>query len=64
MAKIQSMNPAFVSLVAELVLDESIRKFHEEHLYRKIDLALERKDESTFLELTSQLKMLQSANSK
>lgn len=61
MTKIQPMNQAFASLMAELVLDESIRKFQKEHLYRKIDQALENKDEPSFLELTTQLKQMQNA---
>lgn len=53
------MNSAFMSLMAELILDESIRKFNEERLYSRIDLALENKDKLSFFELTSQLKLLE-----
>lgn len=53
-----SLNQAVLSLMAELVLDESIRTFKAERLYVEIDHALANKDESTFLELTNELKAL------
>lgn len=62
MGKMNTVNQAVLSLMAELILDESIRKFKEEHLYKEIDRALASKDESTFLELTKELKSLQNMN--
>lgn len=42
------------SLMAEIILDESIRDFRKKDLYRRIDEALERGDEKQFLQLTEQ----------
>jgi len=60
MGKTHVVHPAVISLMAELILDESLRKFQEERLYQKIDTALENKDQTTFLKLTSELKRLKS----
>jgi uncharacterized protein YpiB (UPF0302 family) len=51
---------AMLGLVAEMVLDEAIRKRKEETLYREIDSALARGDETSFIRLTQQLKELHS----
>ncbi|GGA38640.1 UPF0302 protein YpiB [Kroppenstedtia guangzhouensis] len=42
------------SLMAEMILDESVREFRKKDLYRRIDEALERGDEKEFLQLTEQ----------
>jgi len=57
--KTYAVNQAMLSLFAELVLDEAIRNFREQRLYKEIDRALAIKDESYFLELTRELKNLQ-----
>ena len=62
MGKMNTMNQAMLSLMAELILDESIRKYKEERLYKEIDRALAQKDESSFLTLTNELKTLQNLN--
>lgn len=59
MRKTYAVNQAMLSLFAELVLDEAIRNFREQRLYKEIDRALAIKDESYFLELTRELKNLQ-----
>lgn len=51
---------AMLGLFAEMVLDDSIRKHREQTLYREIDGALSRGDEAAFLDLTRELKQLQS----
>ncbi len=48
-----------LGLFAEMVWDEAIRKAKEERLHRDIDRALAQGDETAFLALTSELKMLQ-----
>lgn len=47
-----------LGLIAEMVLDESIRKRKEQILYREIDNALARGDEQSFIALTQELKLL------
>ena len=59
MRKTYAENQAMLSLFAELVLDEAIRNFREQLLYKEIDRALALKDENYFLELTHELKTLQ-----
>jgi uncharacterized protein YpiB (UPF0302 family) len=59
-SKVSYVNQALLSLMAEVFLDESLRKFKEEKLYQEIDNALASKDEDTFLLLTNELKNLQS----
>lgn len=51
---------AMLGLIAEMVLDESIRKQKEQSLYREIDDALARGDEKSFIALSQQWKKLQS----
>jgi uncharacterized protein YpiB (UPF0302 family) len=51
---------ALLSLYAEMVWDEAIRKYKEQHLYKEIDSALAKGDQLTFLALTNELKLLQS----
>jgi uncharacterized protein YpiB (UPF0302 family) len=43
-----------LSLFAEMVLDRAVQEFQERELYRRIDLALEERDEQTFLQLSEQ----------
>lgn len=59
MDKTHTTFEAVAGLLAEMVLDEAVRKHKEQHLYREIDLALEQGDESLFLKLTHELKLLQ-----
>jgi uncharacterized protein YpiB (UPF0302 family) len=59
-SKVSYVNQALLSLMAEVFLDESLRQFKEERLYQEIDNALASKDEDTFLQLTNELKNLQS----
>ncbi|PTX59920.1 uncharacterized protein YpiB (UPF0302 family) [Melghirimyces profundicolus] len=43
-----------LGLLAEMILDESVRDFRKKELYRRIDAALENGDEEQFLQLTEQ----------
>jgi uncharacterized protein YpiB (UPF0302 family) len=52
------VNPSTLSLMAEMVLDEAIRKYRIDQLYKHIDEALEAGDEVAFKSLTSELKKL------
>lgn len=58
MGKMYASYEAMLSLYAELILDEAIRKHREEHLYKEIDSALANRDEESFLALTEQLKSI------
>lgn len=58
MGKMYASYEAMLSLYAELVLDESIRKYREKHLYQEIDDALAKRDEKSFLVLTNELRIL------
>jgi uncharacterized protein YpiB (UPF0302 family) len=58
MGKMYASYEAMLSLYAELVLDESIRKYREKHLYQEIDDALAKRDEKSFLMLTNELRAL------
>jgi uncharacterized protein YpiB (UPF0302 family) len=58
MGKMNVSNDKMLSLFAEMVLDDSIRKYKEQYLYKEIDLALDKGDEVTFLALTTELKSL------
>jgi uncharacterized protein YpiB (UPF0302 family) len=60
MGKMNVSNNALLALFAEMVLDNAIRKYKEENLYKEIDRALAKGDQTTFLALTSELKTLQS----
>lgn len=57
------LNPSMLSLLAEMVLDEAIYKYRMESLYKRIDEALENKDEASFNRLTTELKQIQAAHS-
>ncbi|MCI1692949.1 IDEAL domain-containing protein [Aneurinibacillus aneurinilyticus] len=53
------VNPSTLSLMAEMVLDEAIRKYRIDNLYKDIDEALEAGDEARFKALTGELKEVQ-----
>jgi uncharacterized protein YpiB (UPF0302 family) len=50
------VNTSTLSLMAEMILDEAIRKYQIHNLYKHIDEALEARDEARFKVLTSELK--------
>lgn len=58
MGKMNISGDAVLGLVAELILDEAVRKFKTESLYKQIDSALARGDQASFLALTTELKLL------
>lgn len=58
MDKMKVTYEVMLSLYAEFVLDEAVRKFKEQNLYQEIDNALARGDEGMFLQLTNELKAL------
>jgi uncharacterized protein YpiB (UPF0302 family) len=58
MGKMNVSNDMMLSLFAEMMLDESLRKYKEQYLYKEIDLALAKGDEDSFLTLTTELKSL------
>jgi uncharacterized protein YpiB (UPF0302 family) len=60
MGKMNVSNDALLALFAEMVWDNAIRKYKEENLYKEIDHALAKGDQTTFLALTSELKTVQS----
>jgi len=47
---------AMLGLAAEMVLDEALRKYRTEALYKAIDEALAQGDSVTFKKLTDELK--------
>ncbi|UUZ94443.1 IDEAL domain-containing protein [Paenibacillus sp. P25] len=60
MGKMNVTSDHMLSLFAEMVLDEALRKYKEQFLYREIDVALAKGDETTFLALTTELNSLRS----
>jgi len=60
MGKMNVSNDMMLGLFAEMVLDEAVRKYREQFLYKEIDLALANGDEESFLALTTELKSLHS----
>ncbi|GKS13931.1 IDEAL domain-containing protein [Paenibacillus chitinolyticus] len=60
MGRMNVSNEALLGLIAELVMDDAMRKYKENHLYQQIDSALAEGDEATFLALTAELKSIQS----
>ncbi|UUZ79428.1 IDEAL domain-containing protein [Paenibacillus sp. P26] len=60
MGKMNVTSDHMLSLFAEMVLDEALRKYKEQFLYREIDAALAKGDETTFLALTTELNSLRS----
>jgi len=49
---------AMLGLAAEMILDEALRKFRTEKLYKAIDDALAQGDAETFRRLTDELKAM------
>lgn len=49
---------SFLSLLAEMVLDEALSEYKQRHLYQMIDKALADGDEKRFLELSTELKLM------
>jgi len=64
MGKMNVSSEVMLSLFAEMVWDEAILKFKQEHLYKAIDHALAEGDEASFLALTEELISLNSQKSK
>lgn len=60
MGKSNATSDALLGLFAEMVWDEALRKYKELNLYKEIDSALAKGDQTTFLALTNELKSLQS----
>lgn len=58
MDKMEITYTAMLSIFAEMVLDEAIRKYREQELYRDIDTALASGDAESFFALTNELKSL------
>ncbi|MFB5265950.1 IDEAL domain-containing protein [Paenibacillus terreus] len=58
MDKMKVTYEVMLGLSAELVLDEALRKYKSDKLYREIDEALASKDEVAFRTLTDELKTL------
>jgi uncharacterized protein YpiB (UPF0302 family) len=58
MGKMNIINDTMLSLIAEMVLDESVRKFKEQYLYEEIDKALAEGNEQSFIALTTELRTL------
>ncbi|MED0737347.1 IDEAL domain-containing protein [Aneurinibacillus thermoaerophilus] len=56
--KLNLVHPSTFSLLAEMILDEAIRKYRLDTLYKHIDEALEAGDEARFKELSSELKKM------
>ncbi|MBN6188622.1 IDEAL domain-containing protein [Aneurinibacillus sp. BA2021] len=52
------VNPSTLSLMAEMVLDEALRNYRIDHLYKHIDEALEQGDKAKFNSLSSELKQV------
>jgi uncharacterized protein YpiB (UPF0302 family) len=50
-----------LSLFAEIILDQAVKEFQRKELYKRIDHALQARDEETFLRLSEQwVKILES----
>jgi len=64
MGKMYASYEAMLSLYAELILDEAIRKNREKNLYKEIDDALANRDQETFLALTAELRSILKAYEK
>ncbi|MCR8842944.1 IDEAL domain-containing protein [Paenibacillus sp. SC116] len=59
MDKMKVTYEAMLSLTAEMVWDEAIKKHRTLRIYEEIDRALAAGDENTFHQLTNELKTLQ-----
>lgn len=64
MGKMNVSSDVMLNLFAEMILDEAVLKFKQDHLYEAIDHALAEGDEVSFLKLTSELKSLQLLSTK
>lgn len=58
MDKMKVTYEVMLSLAAEMVWDEALRKYRSEELYKEIDAALASGDEVAFRTLTDELKTL------
>lgn len=58
MDKMKVSYEAMLSLTAEMIWDDAIRKYRTEKIYEEIDKALATGDESSFRILTDELKTL------
>lgn len=59
MDKMKVSYEAMLSLTAEMIWDDAIRKYRVKKMYAEIDKALASGDEARFLTLTDKLKTLQ-----
>ncbi|EJW18172.1 IDEAL domain-containing protein [Paenibacillus alvei] len=59
MDKMKVSYEAMLSLTAEMIWDNAIRKYRTEKIYEEIDKALATGDETSFRTLTDELKTLQ-----
>ncbi|UHA72980.1 IDEAL domain-containing protein [Paenibacillus sp. 481] len=59
MDKMKVTYEAMLSLTAEMIWDNAIKKYRTERIYEAIDKALVAGDEAAFQQLTSELKTLQ-----
>jgi len=55
MGKMNVQTDTLLNLFAEMLLDESLRKFKEKQLYSQIDKALTEGDKHAFIALTTEL---------
>lgn len=62
MEKMSMIYETLLSLHAEMVLDDALRRYKQKRLYEQIDSALQAGDQVSFLELTNELKELNSAS--
>ncbi|KEQ26073.1 MULTISPECIES: IDEAL domain-containing protein [Paenibacillus] len=60
MGKMNVTNEMMLSLFAEMLLDEALRNYKEQVLYKEIDQALAKGDEQSFIALTTELNTLRS----
>lgn len=58
MDKQRVVQDSLLSLMAEIVLEQSLQAYRKKVLYEQIDEALAIGDETTFLELTAELNKL------
>lgn len=59
MDKMKDTYEVMLSLTAEMIWDNAVRKFHSEKIYKEIDSALAQGDEIAFRTLTEELKSLE-----
>jgi uncharacterized protein YpiB (UPF0302 family) len=58
MERLHTVHDAVISLLAEIFLDEALRRFKINQLYELIDEALDNGDDARFKELTTHLNQL------